>query len=98
MGTLFTLPIVQIDHMNELFEWAARSKLQTIATSARASQSVRETVVKFPALLLLGSEGEGLPGDILAAADLRITIPMKGTVTSLNLAAAAAILLYELTL
>ena len=48
-----------------------------------------------PLALLLGSEGSGLPDDLLAAADLRVAIPMKGTAESLNLAVAAGILLYE---
>ncbi|MFZ0545023.1 MAG: RNA methyltransferase, partial [Candidatus Promineifilaceae bacterium] len=96
MGTLFTLPVVQADHVSEVLTWAAQYKLQTIATSAKASQPIRQTAVQYPALLLLGSEGEGLSEDILAAADLRVTIPMSGTVTSLNLAIAASILMYEL--
>jgi TrmH family RNA methyltransferase len=48
-----------------------------------------------PLVILLGSEGTGLPDDMLAAADLRVAIPMTGTAESLNLAVAAAILLYE---
>jgi TrmH family RNA methyltransferase len=97
MGTLFTLPIVQVDHIRDVLEWANHNKIQTIATSAKAQQSIRETAVRRPALLLLGSEGEGLPPDILAAANLRVTIPMTGTTTSLNLAIAAGILMYELS-
>lgn len=96
MGTLFTLPIVQVDNISEVLEWANRNNFQTIATSARAQQALRETAVRHPILLLLGSEGEGLSTDILTAADLQITIPMRGTVTSLNLAVAAGILIYEL--
>jgi len=46
-------------------------------------------------VVLLGSEGAGLPDDLLAAADLRIAIPMTGTAESLNLAVAAGVLLYE---
>ena len=45
--------------------------------------------------MLLGSEGAGLPDDLLAAADLRVAIPMTGTAESLNLAVAAGVLLYE---
>jgi TrmH family RNA methyltransferase len=97
MGTLFTLPVVQVDRIEELLQWAARNNIQTIATSAKASQSFQETAVTYPALLLLGSEAEGLPANFLTAADHQITIPMKGTTTSLNLAVAAAILMYELT-
>jgi RNA methyltransferase, TrmH family len=97
MGTLFTLSIVQVDHTRDLLHWAARHNLQTIATSARAEHSIRETAVGRPALLLLGSEGEGLAPEILSAADLQLTIPMHGSATSLNLAVAAGILMYELT-
>lgn len=96
MGTLFTLPVVQVDQISDLLQWANKNNIQTIATSAKAKQSIRQTAVKYPALLLLGSEGEGLPPDILAAAGLQITIPMHGTATSLNLAVAAGILMYEL--
>jgi tRNA G18 (ribose-2'-O)-methylase SpoU len=49
----------------------------------------------LPLALLLGSEGTGLPADLLEAADLRVAIPMTGTAESLNLAVAAGILLYE---
>lgn len=97
MGTLFTLPVIQVDYPRELLEWANRSNIQTIATSAKARQPVRETAIRRPALLLLGSEGQGLPASILSTADLQITIPMRGTATSLNLAVAAGILMYELT-
>lgn len=97
MGTLFTLPVVQVDELIELLDWAARNALQTIATSAKARQPVRQAAVRRPALLLLGSEGEGLPPETVTAADLQLTIPMRGSATSLNLAVAAGILLYELT-
>jgi tRNA G18 (ribose-2'-O)-methylase SpoU len=48
-----------------------------------------------PLAILLGSEGTGLPADLLDAADLRVAIPMTGTAESLNLAVAAGVLLYE---
>ena len=41
--------------------------------------------------LALGSEGQGLSGTVLDAADHRVTIPMAAGVDSLNVAAAAAI-------
>ena len=48
-----------------------------------------------PLALLLGSEGDGLPPDLLARGDLQVRIPMAGTARSLNLAVAAGVLLYE---
>ncbi len=52
----------------------------------------------LPALaLLVGAEGPGLTEQALAAADLRVRIPMAGGVDSLNVATAAAIALHHLT-
>jgi TrmH family RNA methyltransferase len=51
--------------------------------------------LRKPVALLIGSEGKGLPGDLLEAADATIAIPMTGDVESLNAGIAASILLYE---
>lgn len=45
--------------------------------------------------LLIGNEAQGLPPDVIAAAGMRVSIPMPGMTESLNAAAAAAILCYE---
>ncbi|NOY44077.1 MAG: hypothetical protein GXP50_01285, partial [Deltaproteobacteria bacterium] len=45
--------------------------------------------------LLLGQEGGGLAPDLAGSAALRVTLPMEGRVESLNVAAAAAMILYE---
>ncbi|MBO0837264.1 MAG: RNA methyltransferase, partial [Actinobacteria bacterium] len=49
----------------------------------------------LPLAVLLGSEGSGLPEELIASADLRVSIPMTGTAESLNLAVAAGVMLYE---
>jgi tRNA G18 (ribose-2'-O)-methylase SpoU len=46
--------------------------------------------------VLLGTEGDGLPQELAARADVRVRIPMGGGVDSLNVAAASAIALYAL--
>ena len=46
-------------------------------------------------IFLLGAEREGLPDDVLAAADLAATIPQAGSAESLNVATAGAVALYE---
>ena len=44
---------------------------------------------------MIGNEGNGLTETIARMADVRIRIPMKGKVESLNAATAAAVLSYE---
>ena len=47
--------------------------------------------------LCLGSEREGLPDDVLAACDARVTIPIRSAAESLNVAAAAAIAMQRIS-
>lgn len=96
MGTIFTVPVAEVESIEELWQWAAEHGLHTIATSANAPHSFWEAQFRFPALLLLGSEGEGLAPEVLQRAELAVTIPMYGSASSLNLAVANGLLLYEL--
>jgi RNA methyltransferase, TrmH family len=95
MGALFTVPLATAESGTEFLEWAHRSGVRVAATSARGSVTCWQADLTPPLAFLLGSEGTGLPDDLLAAADLRVAIPMTGTAESLNLAVAAGILLYE---
>lgn len=55
-----------------------------------------ETVdLTAPTAILLGTELDGLTPEAVAAADLRVRIPMAGMVRSLNVSVAAALLLFE---
>lgn len=96
MGALFAVPLATADSFAGMWTWARRHQIQTIATSARAEQSFWHAAYRLPALLLLGSEGEGLSAEVKAQADLTVSIPMHGVSSSLNLAVAAGLLLYEL--
>ena len=51
----------------------------------------------FPASLVLGGERSGVSSDVVEAADATVAIPMLGMANSLNVATAAAILLYWLS-
>ena len=53
---------------------------------------------RYPAVLVLGAERIGVSPDVIAIADQVVGIPMVGMANSLNVATAAAIVLYELTL
>ena len=95
MGALFTTPLCEVDSLANVLAWAEQRGVQIAATSARAAQVYWEATYQTPLLFLMGSERHGLSPATLAAADLRVTIPMQGSVTSLNLAIAASLLLYE---
>lgn len=100
MGAVFRVPTARASVL-ELLGWARARQTTVVASSARADRlhwapGAVDDLTFGAALLLLGSEREGLPPDLLAAADRKVRVPMAGSGTSLNLAVAAGILLYEL--
>lgn len=96
MGTLFSIPLVQLTDFAPVWAWAQANHVYTIATSAKAQQVYWDAPYQFPALLLMGNEQMGLEKDVVDAAAIRVTIPMHGTASSLNLGVATSLLLYEL--
>ncbi len=95
MGAVFSVPVAHAREPDELFEWARAHRLSVVTTSAHADGDHWAVSYPSPVALLLGSEGDGLPADLLARGDLSVRIPMTGSAHSLNLAVAAGILLYE---
>lgn len=67
----------------------------SIATVARGGVSLYELDLTGPVIWLVGNEGAGLSPDLIAAAKLRATIPLAHGAESLNVAAAAAVCLFE---
>lgn len=64
-------------------------------TTLEAAQSLYAVPLMSPLAWVFGSEGRGVSAPVAAAAALRIRIPMPGPIESLNVAAAAAICLFE---
>jgi TrmH family RNA methyltransferase len=97
MGTLFWKPVVQAS-FDEFQQWINRAGFQLIGTSAHAKADYRKVKLEnTPWVLLLGSEQKGLSNEQIAACDTIVSLPMRGKVSSLNLAVAAGILLYALS-
>ena len=95
MGTLFWYPVVNAS-FDEFVEWARGYGYALVGTSAHGSQDFR-TVQMYarPLVLLMGSEREGLTAGQAACCDRVVRLPMLGRATSLNLAVATGILLYD---
>jgi TrmH family RNA methyltransferase len=78
--------------------WAQAQGYHIYGTSAHATEDYL-TVEQYevPLILLMGSEREGLTSTQSATCDVMIRMPMKGRVTSLNLAVAAGVILYAIS-
>ena len=67
----------------------------SLATSLKAEKSLYEVDLTGPMSLLLGNEGAGLSASLQSMARETVSIPMPGNIESLNVAAAAAVCLFE---
>jgi len=97
MGALFWHPVASAS-FDEFTQWTKQHGYHLYGTSAHASADYRSVAYSArPAILLLGSEREGLSAEQTAICEQVIRLPMKGHVSSLNLAVAAGVMLYEMT-
>jgi TrmH family RNA methyltransferase len=94
MGAHFRLPIVAAASSTALPALAAAG-FQVVAADLEAAEPPDGIDLRPPTVLCLGNEGQGLPAALLGAAAARVRIPMAAGASSLNVHAAAAILLYE---
>jgi TrmH family RNA methyltransferase len=95
MGAAFRLPMTA-STAAETLPALARAGIRIVAATAATDGAPPDRAdLRGPVALLLGREGSGLPRDLVAAASIRVRIPMPGGADSLNVHAAAAILLYE---
>jgi len=67
-----------------------------IGTSGASATSYRSVTYPRPAVLLMGSERQGLSQEQQTMCDVVVSIPMVGRSDSLNLAVATGVMLYEL--
>jgi len=91
-GGHFALGIRQVDDLGRALD-DFRGRL--LCTVARNGRPLRDVVLTGELGWAFGAEGAGLGAGIIARAAERVTIPMAGGAESLNVAAAAAICLYE---
>ena len=66
-----------------------------VATSPRARQSIVGAALPSPCAWVFGHEGQGIDPALLERCELQVAIPQPGGEESLNVAAAAAVCLYE---
>ncbi len=95
MAAIFRLPLLQTDPEGLAALLHTRSLPLYVAALGPGAVDVR-SVRENPVALVIGSEGRGVSQEILDLADGRLTIPMRARCESLNAAAAAAIVLWEL--
>ncbi|MDO9547190.1 MAG: RNA methyltransferase [Pelolinea sp.] len=94
-GALFSKSICKTTE-SKLIDWKKTTTVPFIGTVCETAISYKQYEYPEDMILFMGSEQKGLQKEIIAICDELITIPMGGSVDSLNLACAASIVLFEI--
>lgn len=94
-GSIFGVSVVEAPDTTELVGELRGAGLRVLATTLDGEVSLDDADLSAPTAWLFGAEAHGLAQEVAALADARVTIPMAGSAESLNVAAAAAICLYQ---
>jgi len=95
MGSILRMPVVHVGDIATFVKTCKQRGFQTVATVLTAEKTHFDVDLRKPTAMVLGQEGTGLSQDIMPDIDLRVRIPMAATIDSLNVATAAAVILYE---
>jgi tRNA G18 (ribose-2'-O)-methylase SpoU len=99
-GSLFALPVVRVPAPSVVLEWVADLRasgvpVRVVGTDETGAYDVAEHDLTGPTLLVAGNETTGMSAAWRDACDVVVRIPIGGAASSLNVASATSVVLYE---
>lgn len=94
-GATNHMKIAKVPNIIRAIEELKKDGFWIIGTDANNAQDYRSIDYKMNCGIVIGSEGKGIRDLVLKNCDLKVYIPMVGSVTSLNASVASALLVYE---
>jgi 23S rRNA (guanosine2251-2'-O)-methyltransferase len=94
-GAAENLPIATVANIGRVLGWMADYGIRVVGTSDAAEKSIFDATLSGPLVLVMGREHEGLSAGIARRCRELVSLPMHGSVSSLNVSVATGICLYE---
>jgi 23S rRNA (guanosine2251-2'-O)-methyltransferase len=94
-GALTRMPVHRTPNLREAIYYLKDCGLQIVAATEKAAQALYTADFKRPTAVVVGAEDTGISASVLKLADATVCIPLQGGIASLNVSAAAAIVLFE---
>ena len=94
-GALEYMPVARVSNLVNTIKELKERGVWVCGTAADGDTSLYCADLKGPTAIVIGSEGDGMSRLVAESCDYKVSIPMRGSISSLNASAAAAILLYE---
>jgi 23S rRNA (guanosine2251-2'-O)-methyltransferase len=94
-GALNSLPVCKTDLLKDSLFYLQQSGFQLVACTEKSKSAIDSYAFFGPTAIIMGSEEDGISNDILKMVDARLSIPMSGSIASMNVGVAAGMILYE---
>ena len=94
-GALYNLPVCRIQNLKKAIKELKHKGLLIYAATEKGGKFYTEVAMQEGCVIVMGAEDTGIDEELLRHAHEQIKIPLKGEIDSLNVSAAAAVVLYE---
>lgn len=95
-GAIDTVKVAVVNNLSQTLDQLKKQGFWVAGADAHDAMDYRRGQYDVPLVLVIGSEGFGISTLVRKHCDYAISLPMEGSVTSLNASVACAILLYEI--
>jgi 23S rRNA (guanosine2251-2'-O)-methyltransferase len=94
-GALNRIPVCKTDDLKNSLFYLQQSGLRLIACTEKSASPLFQVNLRGAVAIIMGSEENGITQDIINMSDIKAKIPMRGSISSLNVGVATGMVLYE---
>ena len=94
-GALTRIPVARVGSVRNTIKALQSEGFQVVAATEHSRKLMYDADLKKPTVIIMGSEEKGISKEVLKLCDEQLAIPLIGSIESLNVSAAAAVMLFE---
>ena len=94
-GALTTIPVCRVGSVRNTLKQLQAEGFQVVAATEKSRKLLYDADFRKPTVLVMGAEDTGISKEVLKLCDEQLAIPLIGHIESLNVSAAAAVMLFE---
>ncbi len=94
-GALNKIPVCRVGSIRNTLKALQAEGFQIVAATEKSRKLIYDADFRRPTVIVMGAEDTGISKEVLKLCDEQLAIPLIGSIESLNVAAAAAVMLFE---
>lgn len=94
-GALTTIPVCRVGSIRNTIKTLQAEGFQVVAATEKSRKLLYDADLRRPTAIVMGAEENGISKEVLKLCDEQLAIPLIGHIESLNVSAAAAVMLFE---